>query len=69
MRRAIKPSKRLKDGLKKLLPDPERGLLDAQESVPELRALGELYRDLQARMAHRKAAGARWTSTIWNTWP
>ena len=48
--------KRLKDGLKKLLPDPERGLLDARESVPELRALGELYRDLQARMAHRKAA-------------
>ena len=48
--------KRLKDGLKKLLPDPERGLLDAKESVPELRALGELYRDLQGRMAHRKAA-------------
>lgn len=46
----------MKDGLKKLLPDPERGLLDAKESVPELRALGELYRDLQGRMAHRKAA-------------
>lgn len=48
--------KRLKDGLKKLIIDPERGVADARESLPELRALCALCQSLQTRMAVRKAA-------------